>query len=456
MKIRKAFFAALCIAALGLASCFSSWNGEPGEGTISINLGNNLTQRGITEVTDEIKAAMEYAITLTSAAGETVEQKLEQGVSKVTIAVLPGVWDVEVTAFLDGKPFTEGFAEAVTVRAGEHISVSITMVLYTVSFNNDETLVESQKVGKGGTITRPATPTLDGHTFAGWYSDKELTTIYNFSMLVTSDITLYAKWNEVPLGSFVVTFNSGGGSGIADQVVKSGEKAGQPDNPTLDGSIFDGWYSDEELAVEYDFDTPITANITLYAKWKEVPLGSFVVTFNSNGGSHIDGKIVKSDDTAARPDDPTREGYNFAGWYRNEELTVEYNFETPVTANITLYAKWEKKRGHVTITVTLGSSGLEKPEVVLKNGNDVISNITISRLTEATYTITLVNFNAFTNIEWEVPGIGVGGPVSGSGNSFTLDAADFNYNAVGKHVLYLTFKWNGNPYLVETPFTVVD
>lgn len=69
------------------------------------------------------------------------------------------------------------------------------------------------------------------------------------------------------LTTYTVIFNSNGGSAVAPQVVTSGETATEPTAPTKDGYTFGGWYSDEELTTAFVFTTPITANITLYAKW---------------------------------------------------------------------------------------------------------------------------------------------------------------------------------------------
>ena len=78
-----------------------------------------------------------------------------------------------------------------------------------------------------------------------------------------------------------VTFNSNGGSAVAAQEVEDGTKATAPTTPTRDNYTFDGWYTSDDEGVilsdtAYDFDTPVTANITLYAKWKE---GSALVTY---------------------------------------------------------------------------------------------------------------------------------------------------------------------------------
>lgn len=72
------------------------------------------------------------------------------------------------------------------------------IVYHTVTFNtNGGTAVASQKLEDGSCATEPTAPTLNGFTFAGWYSDEALTTEYDFTKPVTSDITIYAKWVAV-------------------------------------------------------------------------------------------------------------------------------------------------------------------------------------------------------------------------------------------------------------------
>ncbi|MCL2517938.1 MAG: InlB B-repeat-containing protein [Oscillospiraceae bacterium] len=81
-----------------------------------------------------------------------------------------------------------------------------------------------------------------------------------------------------------------------------------------------------------------TFTFTLTVTATSVP--TFTVTFNSNGGSAVSSQSVASGGKAAKPSDPTRAGYTFAGWYADSGLTAAYNFDTAVTANLTLYAKW--------------------------------------------------------------------------------------------------------------------
>lgn len=83
-------------------------------------------------------------------------------------------------------------------------------------------------------------------------------------------------------------------------------------------------------------------NVTLYAKWEEEP-ESFTVSFDTDGGSDVPSVTVLDGETFDKPDDPTKEGFTFEGWYKEAELTNIWAFETDtVTANITLYAKWEE------------------------------------------------------------------------------------------------------------------
>ena len=67
-----------------------------------------------------------------------------------------------------------------------------------------------------------------------------------------------------------------------------------------------------------------------------------VVSFETNGGSSIQSQHVKIGTSIVKPSDPTKEGYTFAGWYLNSDLTVPYDFNTILNENIKLYADWDK------------------------------------------------------------------------------------------------------------------
>ena len=157
---------------------------------------------------------------------------------------------------------------------------------------------------------------------------------------------------------YTVTFNAYGGFPTPDeQHVKSGEKAVLPVEPTLKGYIFAFWYlgEDEQNATAYDFDTPVTENITLTAKWN---INKYTVTFNTDGGTPVPpAQEVEYGLTATKPADPTLKGYTFAFWYlgEDEQNATAYDFDTPVTENITLTAKWNINKYTVTFNTDGGT-----------------------------------------------------------------------------------------------------
>ena len=157
---------------------------------------------------------------------------------------------------------------------------------------------------------------------------------------------------------YTVTFDSYGGTPVPPaQEVEYGHTATKPADPTLKGYTFAFWYlgEDEQNATAYDFDTPVTENITLTAKWN---INKYTVTFNSYGGTPVPpAQEVEYGLTATKPADPTLKGYTFAFWYlgEDEQNATAYDFDTPVTENITLTAKWNINKYTVTFNTDGGT-----------------------------------------------------------------------------------------------------
>lgn len=140
-------------------------------------------------------------------------------------------------------------------------------------------------------------------------------------------------------GSIEVTFELDGGVGVGSATVVSGQTVDKPADPKKDNFIFAGWYTDATFATEFDFTKPITATTTIYAKWTPEPT-KYTVTFK-DGDTETLVKVVENQ-KVPKPADPTKEGYKFLGWYK-EGSTTPFDFSTPITADIKLYAKWEAK-----------------------------------------------------------------------------------------------------------------
>ena len=152
---------------------------------------------------------------------------------------------------------------------------------------------------------------------------------------------------ELTLGPVTkkVIFNSNGGSSVQTQQVNENEKAVRPADPARAGYEFAGWYKDSGLTEVFDFAEVVTGDLMLYAKWKEVETSAneYTVSFDTRGGSAIAEQKIKENKRAVKPEDPSREGYVFLGWYRDSDLTSAYNFAAAVTGDLTLYAKWKER-----------------------------------------------------------------------------------------------------------------
>ncbi len=220
---------------------------------------------------------------------------------------------------------------------------------YTITFEeNGGSVVADITQGYHTAVTAPATPTREGYTFAGWYSDIALTTAYTFTTMPASNVTLYAKWT---LNNYTITFEENGGSGVMDITQGYNTAVTAPAEPLREGHTFAGWYSDIALTTAYTFTTMPASNLTLYAKWT---LNNYTITFEENGGSVV-ADITQGYHTAVTaPATPTKSGMVFMGWYTDIALTTVYTFTTMPSVNMTLYAKWDYETYTLTFMNTEG------------------------------------------------------------------------------------------------------
>jgi uncharacterized repeat protein (TIGR02543 family) len=227
---------------------------------------------------------------------------------------------------------------------------------YTVTFDangaTNETAPQPITAAKGSVITLPNEVglSIDGNTFGGWNTSAAGTGDHYTAgspYTVNEDVTLYAKWDKVPPEYRTVTFYTDGGSSISAQMVIAGSMATRPADPTKNGYTFGNWYSDEGLTTLYDFSTPVTVHINLFAKW--IP-NTYTVTFDKNNtdlgsteASPQTGTVTYPEPLGTLPEPPTRPGYTFTGWNKLANGTGEAVTETTaVNANITVYAQWKE------------------------------------------------------------------------------------------------------------------
>ena len=195
-------------------------------------------------------------------------------------------------------------------------------------------------------------PTKENHTFAGWYNGDEK---FDFDADTTNApnvLNLVAKWD---INKYTVQFVSDHGS-FADQTIEHGKPigTGKPTIPPVEGFTFDGWYTDENRTIEFDFRTPITSDTKVYAKWTAK---DYEVSFITEHGDAPTSQNVKYNGTAGNPGKLSAEGYTFIGWYTDHTCTTEFNFSTPITGDTKVYAKWEKNAPVLPDTYALNVSG---------------------------------------------------------------------------------------------------
>ena len=232
---------------------------------------------------------------------------------------------------------------------------------FTVSYRDGghgkSTMPADEKVEEGKYATRPTDPTEKGWIFKGWYEkDDYIGDAFVFEKTqITQDITLTARWAQ----AFTVKFDANGHGHAtvpADQTVELNGKATKPADPTAEGYVFRGWYTTAACTTEFDFNTPIAADTTLYAKWDEI----YTVTFYVGGhGTAPAPQKVENGGKATKPENPTAKGWRFDGWYTDEKCTARYDFDKAVTANTTLYAKWTQ-----LFTLTFETNGGTKIDSV--------------------------------------------------------------------------------------------
>ena len=218
---------------------------------------------------------------------------------------------------------------------------------YKVSFDsNGGSIIYSQYVNYGEKAEVPSKPTKENYEFDGWYIDDSFKNLFDFDTEIIKDITLYAAWKlvERPINKYIVSFNSNGGTRVESQLIDEGSKAAYPIIPSKDGFTFLYWYLHDEN-VEFNFETLIYEDLTLYAKWKKdsTDLEVISISFETNGGSLIPSFEILKGTKVNRPEDPTKDGYIFENWYKDSELTLVFDFNTILTEHLVLYAKWTEK-----------------------------------------------------------------------------------------------------------------
>ena len=196
----------------------------------------------------------------------------------------------------------------------------------------------------GGTFYGPVTTEchVSGGTFYGGLTLEKNAKLSGKPMNTGSELT--DKTNiPNPTGKPVTVIYKDGSDEYAKQIVQTGEKAIEPDVPSRQGYQFTDWYLDD---TKYDFNTAVTKDMTLTAKWT---VNSYTITFDTNGGSAVAPITQDYGTTIKAPAAPTKTGYTFMGW--NPALPAAMP-----AGDMTIKAQWEINRYTVTFDTDGGSA----------------------------------------------------------------------------------------------------
>lgn len=233
--------------------------------------------------------------------------------------------------------------------------------LHVISLSAKGVLSEQKTVDLGLTNNMSA-PAVAGENLivGGQTATGSALALYNLKTGKTTMVTA-ADGKELPAGfngiAATPLVSVQGGKTYVYFTVNSADSKDYV-NYSAGGGVYRYTLGDAEATQIYDAaghyqhcDSPVIADASgnLYyindsgTLFKLGAVESWTVAFNSNGGSACDTKFVATaDGKLVKPADPTRDGYTFGGWYTDETCTQAYDFSTPVTADLTLYAKWTK------------------------------------------------------------------------------------------------------------------
>ena len=286
----------------------------------------------------------------------------DSGYSETLFAVDPTTYEqYSESATFESLPLVlkDGFYQTTFTFDNLRVGTYQLFIVYTTDFMDDtlsqETMASEQNIAVYPLITRTGSKNIEkvSKRYKIWYED---------SVLEDDDITgnenlpnICANYQTIYLPALKKEHWTFDGWHYFDSDNKSVSLASSVDKEGNTVYILQGSVLSEGFA--------------LYPDWTEISLGNFAVTFNSMEGSSIVSQNVEENSCATKPEDPSRTGYTFGGWYTNKDYDSEaYDFATPVTADITLYAKWKVE------TYTITYSGIDEDTT---NPNADITTYTI-------------------------------------------------------------------------------
>lgn len=244
----------------------------------------------------------------------------------------------------------------IKIKKGLTIDVKYDLDEHTLTFEtNGGSAINPVTVRHGNAVARPTDPTKDKYTFIGWYVDPEFTAKYDFATVLEADKTIYAKFEltSTPIGDIYVRYDvlhiKQLPDGTYDLANAEVEHLSAKKDTTVTAVIKD-YRATHHVNVNRTLSKLTGTAIQPYMGVDGKPVYTILsvyydldfhtLTFDTMGGSKIAPETVRHGLTVAKPKDPVNGGYIFDGWYTDKAFRHRYDFSTPLTEDITIYAKW--------------------------------------------------------------------------------------------------------------------
>lgn len=221
--------------------------------------------------------------------------------------------------------------------------------------NAEKKTVSSPEVEKSEDLFSNGTPQREGYEFAGWYVDPQLTRRLNPEVQLPHEVKLYPKWEPK---WFEIAY-------VLEQGVNS------PDNhhmysfktgltklfpASCEGLQFAGWYLDGKR-VDY-IDPTWCRNVELVGRFIE----HSTVSFETGKGSRVPSVSTDGQGMIRPPFDPMRPGYDFAGWYIDEAMTMSWNENMRFEEDAIMYAKWKAHEYEIALNASVPAKDADPEE----------------------------------------------------------------------------------------------
>jgi uncharacterized repeat protein (TIGR02543 family) len=324
--------------------------------------------------------------------------------------------------------------------------------LCTLAFDSHGGSAVADMTAEEGTeLERPDDPVREGYAFIGWFSSAEEGTLYAWPHALAGDLTMHARWREnaaPPPTRYTLSFDSHGGSEVADITAEEGTALEKPGDPARANYVFTGWFSSAEGGALYEWPYTLTGDVIMHARWQEN--AKHTLAFDSHGGSTVQPITAYEGAAVDKPADPAREGYAFAGWFSTAEGGSEYPWPHVLTGNTTAHAHW-KHSVPFAISVWANRDG-----AILDSNEALRISKTNSGDNPDSFTVAVAG--GYTLDRWSLDG----SPLSGDEQSVSIDAAaqSITINAAGRsngsYILGARASKDGIPYSAEIRFTVAE